>query len=210
MKFHSLLKKEEGPIRTGISLVPYSPPCPSSSSSSFSSSSSSSFFLYSFSYFLPFSLSCKPWFAAVQAAPEYTRHTGELFVLSNLDTHDPGLRQRLMRPECRTWAHGLVSFPTCFLHRRLSSPATNHCGLLGSSSTSRPCPFERWNATFSMTHNCAIHRFLDFFRSNRALFWGNDIKFVLVMKNTSIWYILPMFDSVCKKITFFETSCENY
>ena len=44
--------------------------------------------------------------------------------------------------------------------------------------------------------------------TNEALFWGNNPESVLMAKNASIWYILPMFGTVCKKLHFWRQTVE--
>ena len=106
------------------------------------------FFIF-FPSFLSFSLSCEPWSIVVQASQECMRRPDELPTSLNLNDPNLSLRQLLTRLEWRAWAHRLVSFPMCFLYRCLSSPATNHYGLLGSSSSSRPCPSWTMKCNFS-------------------------------------------------------------
>ena len=44
--------------------------------------------------------------------------------------------------------------------------------------------------------------FVTRFEPNRALFWCNDTGFLLVVKNASKWYILPMFSNMSKIMLF--------
>ena len=114
----------------------------------------SSFFFF-FSFFFLFLSACG--LAGTTATPPSsgdTCRTNEFPTPSNLDACDSNLRQRLTYLERCTWANKPVSFLTCFLRRHSSYPATNHCGLLGSSSASRPYPhwmvkhnFFRWPIT---------------------------------------------------------------